>query len=307
MKYQHLLLILTASSVLLSCTTTERVSVTSETVQEFLGEREPVVMYIDAPEVRYSESVEDDSESLGGAAALKQNMSDRIIQPEYSQGRLRGWVYREGDIYEIHCQTYHSTVLQLEPGEEMVEVPYLSETDVWRISRGVGVKDGKTCQFLMIKPDYSGLESTLVILTNRRVYQILLKSFKDHYMPYVQWAYNTESGISDLDSWKQHEASQTETAKEVARILLDTNLNAEYKISYGLKRPSWTPTIVCDNGQKTYIVLDRRVLNMEMPAVFKNKRDIVNYNVDENIITINELVNKITLRLGNETVTIKRK
>ena len=201
------------------------------------AEPKTVFVYIEAPQVEYSETADDEDgfyEELEGTDALKQNLNDRIVVPEYTQGRLKGWVYREGTIYEVHCQTYHSTVIQLEPGEEMVEVPYVSETDVWRISRGVGVKNGITTQFLMIKPDYSKLESTLVILTNRRVYQILLKSYNDHYMPYVQWVYNEVSGVTDSESWKRNEASQTDSARQVAQILLDSNLNANYKITLRL-------------------------------------------------------------------------
>ena len=49
------------------------------------------------------------------------------------------------------------------------------------------------------------------------------------------------------------------------------------------------------------------MLNMEMPAVFKNKNEIVNTITDKNVIQLNELITKVTLKLGKDKVIIKKK
>ena len=46
---------------------------------------------------------------------------------------------------------------------------------------------------------------------------------------------------------------------------------------------------------------------MTIPTVFKGKREIVNKEVRKNIIVINELIEKVTLREGKEKVTITKK
>lgn len=262
------------------------------------------IVYLEPPETIYCEPSKD-SPDLSGVAALKQNLKDITVLPQYSEGHLKGWSYKEGQIYQVHTQTYHSTLIQFEPGEEMLEVPYISEPDVWRISRGVGIKDGKDTQFLIIKPDYSNLTSTLIVITNMRIYQMELKSYNDHYMPYVKWIY--PQSVSDSQSWIQWQQKKNNDA-----VLEFTGQNIElcsfdYKITHSLNKPIWCPELVYDDGKFTYIVLNKKTLQSEMPAVFIGSRKIVNTQVHKNIIVINQLITKATLRLGNDKVKITKK
>lgn len=262
------------------------------------------VVYLENPEIIYTEEAKTKPD-LTGSAALVQNMKDITVIPEYLDGKLKGWSYKEGQMYQVHTQTYHSTLIQLEPGEEMLEVPYISEPDVWRLSRGVGVKNGQDCQFLIIKPDYSGLISTLIIITNRRVYQMELRSYKDHYMPYVQWIY--PQPVTDSQSWLQW---QNKKQKEAVLEFSGTNVefcSFDYKIRQPLKRPVWCPELVYDDGKFTYIVLDKTTLHTSMPTVFIGNKKLVNTQINKNIIVINQLIDKATLRLGKEKVTIYKK
>ena len=85
-------------------------------------------------------------------------------------------------------------------------------------------------------------------------------------------------------------------------------MSFDYEIRYTKKKkPVWCPTLIYDDGQKTYIVLDEKSLNMETPAVFKHNSDIVNSQVDKNVIILNELIEKVTLKLGWEKVIITKK
>lgn len=264
------------------------------------------IVYLESPEIRYEEASES-SKTLTGAEALKKNLSDKTILPEYSEGRLKGWKYKKGDIYQVHCQTYHSTLIQFEPGEKMLEVPYLSETEVWRISRGVGIVDGQETEMLIIKPDYPGLTSTLIVVTDRRIYQMELKSYKDHYMPFVQWVYPRT--ITDLNSWTNRATGQTKTHTTLEFTPADTDyMSFDYVIRYPWgKRPIWCPELAYDDGKFTYIVLDKTALHMEVPACFIGKREIMNKEYQKNVIVINQLIEKVTLRLGKDKVTVIKK
>ena len=144
-------------------------------VDELMKENdlEPTFIVVEEPKV-YELSSLPQEKNLSGTAALKQNLEDITIIPEYKDGRLQGWVYRENAVYKVICQTYHSTMILFEPGEELVENPYISESEVWKISRGIGQKDGLPQHHLVIKPDYSGLNSTLIVVTNKRIYQMEL-------------------------------------------------------------------------------------------------------------------------------------
>lgn len=262
------------------------------------------IIYVEPPEVIQCD-VPDTKSDLKGDAALIQNLKDITVLPEYVEGRLKGWTFRDGQVYQVHTQTYHSTIIQLEPGEEMLEVPYISEPDVWRMARGVGIKDGQATEYLIIKPDYTGLISTLIIITNRRVYQMEIRSYKDHYMPNVKWIY--PQPVVDSQSWIDWQSK-----KQNDSVLEFTGTNVEYcsfdyKIRHPLKRPVWCPELVYDDGKFTYIVLDKTVLHTSMPTVFIDSRELVNTQVNKNIIIINQLIEKVTLRLGKEKVTVYKK
>ena len=61
------------------------------------------------------------------------------------------------------------------------------------------------------------------------------------------------------------------------------------------------------DGKSTYIQLDEIVLQKKLPVAFNEKNEIVNYSVRKNVIIIPRLINKVTLRLGNEKVTVIKK
>lgn len=277
---------------------------------------EPVgrVVYVEAPGIVSGSSVE--SKKLSGTAAIKKSVSDTTVLPEYSDGALKAFVYKPQMLYQVHCQPYHTTMIQLEPGEVLLENPYISETQVWKLSRGTGITDGQLTQYFMIKPDKSDLDSTMIIITDRRVYQLQLKSFNDHYMPFVSWVYNNTGNepwiVQDANkalarmNGQEEENEKPSLIEDIIAEQADV-LSFNYEIkSMSKTSPTWMPIAVFDNGQFTYIILDKRCLNMEMPAVFENTKDVLNKNVKKNVIVINKLTKKLTLKLGSERVTVRK-
>jgi type IV secretion system protein VirB9 len=79
-------------------------------------------------------------------------------------------------------------------------------------------------------------------------------------------------------------------------------------MSYSVfKKPIWLPKRVYDDGRKTYIEFDEKMLHTEAPVIFNNKNERINYRVAKNLAIIDELVEKITIRRGKEKVTIQKK
>lgn len=274
-------------------------------VDELMKENdlEPTFIVVEEPKV-YELSSLPQEKNLSGTAALKQNLEDITIIPEYKDGRLQGWVYRENAVYKVICQTYHSTMILFEPGEEIVENPYISEPDVWKISRGIGQKDGLLQHHLVIKPDYSGLNSTLIVVTNKRIYQMELESTKTTYMPKVSWVY--PRAIQDSESWIRWQ-QQKQLTTEFTGVDPEL-LSFDYKMRHPvLSKPAWLPTQVYDDGVKTYIILDNMSLLTEYPVAFNERNEIINYRTKENTIIIDQLIEKVTLRLGKQKVIITKK
>lgn len=259
------------------------------------------VIFLDSLEVREVEDKE--STTITGQEALIANLKDITVLPEYFDGRLKGWIYKEGSVYQVITQTYHSTLILFEPGEVILETPYVSEPDVWRFSRGIGLKNGVPQHHLLVKPDYSNLNSTLVVVTDRRVYQMELVSTKTTYMPTVQWLY--PQTIADGETWKQYQEEKLFT--EQGNVRRD-QVSFDYKMRHSVfKIPTWLPTQVYDDGQRTYIILNDKSLLTEYPAVFNEKNEIINYRVKDNIIIIDNLIEKVTLNLDGKKVTIEKK
>ena len=142
------------------------------------------------------------------------------------------------------------------------------------------------------------------MITDKRVYHLLLKSFKDVFMTQVKWKYpNTMPFNIKTDAMNEiNKMSKETTAVDPAYLSFD------YKMSYSVfKKPYWLPTRVYDDGKHTYIVMNETVLHMTSPVLFNHKNERINYSVNKNLIVINELIEKVTMRVGKEKVTIKKK
>ena len=274
-------------------------------VEELLKETdiEPAVIYVEQP--IYYPMQSEPEEVLTGKAGVKKQLEAVTKVPTFENGRLRSYSYHPDFVYEIHCQTYHTTDIQLEPGERVLEVPYISEPDVWQIGSGESIENGVKRQHFFIKPDYNKLISNLIIVTDRRVYHMELKSFNDYYMPIVRWTY-------PLDQLKKFEITEEKLQK--ARLTTEMKetyhefLSFDYKMRYPIiRKPSWLPKQVYDDGSKTYIVLNEEALRTELPALFNKRNELINYRVQKNILIVDQLITKATLRLGTVKVTIEKK
>jgi type IV secretion system protein VirB9 len=208
--------------------------------------------------------------------------------------------------YEIHTQPYRTTDVMLEPGEQVLEMPYFSEEKVWEIGAGVSRRNGQDVQHFFLKPAYQNLTTSMIIITDRRVYHLLLKSFADRYMVMVQWEYPPAMAF--------HVKTDAMDSRRINSALNDTAgvspefLSFDYKMRYSIfKKPLWLPQRVYDDGAKTYIQMDERMLHSVSPVLFNHRNERINYRVLKNLIIIDELIEKVTLRRGRQKVTITKK
>jgi type IV secretion system protein VirB9 len=273
-------------------------SVTPEPVPPVIYREQPVYVPAEAPET---------PGTLTGKEAVTEFQKDITQTPEYRDGRIQWYSFDDEYIYEIYCQPYRTTDIELEPGEEVLETPIISEPDVWQLAAGEGVKNGLPVMHFFVKPDQSRLTTSFIIITNRRVYHTVLKSHPDYYMPIVRWKYPGDR-IQNLE--RQLERLAVEKSEQVRRETRETyeNYSFNYKIQVGLfTKVLWVPKQIYDDGMRTYIVLDETTLHQELPALFNEKKEIVNYRVDKNVLIVDALIKKMTLRLGKDKVTLKKK
>lgn len=237
-----------------------------------------------------------------GQPSVRASNIDGILQPQdYSHAAIL-YEYNSDLVYEIYCQPLRVTDICLEPNELILELPFISDSERWVLGGGVSVEYGQNIQHIYVKPASGGLSATLIINTNRRVYRMILRSFADVHMPVVRWRYSTflpqNFSLSPMSA-----ISQTGQAQ------LDPQfLSFNYRVTHSVfKKPYWLPELVFDDGSKTYIRFPMQVLQRELPAVFENRRYVINYRVLGNLIIIDKLIEEITLKIENTEIKIKKK
>lgn len=275
--------------------------------QERLKEQdiESTVVYVEKPV--YVPEQEAPDAPKKGKDAVKASTEGSIKEPEKFKNGAMWYDYDETFTYEIFCQAYRVTDLVLEPGEQVLEMPFLSENQVWEIGAGVSRQGMTDVQHFFLKPSMSGLTTSMIIITDKRIYHLLLKSFKDAYMSIVRWNYPNSMPFKVSSAYVGN-FSLTGQAQKDETAFNPKYLSFDYKMKYSLfHKPVWLPTLVFDDGRKTYIRMNETVLHRESPALFNNKNELINYRVDGNLIIIDQLIDKVTLKRTREKVIITKK
>lgn len=239
-----------------------------------------------------------------GEQSVRASNRDGVVRPENYSHAAMVYDYDPDFVYEVYAQPLRVCDISLQPGERAVEPPFVSDSERWILGAGVSYENGQAVQHIYVKPASIGLDASLIINTDMRSYRIILRSYRDVHMPIVRWKYRAAlpnnfippppSGGSDGDG-------------PLAGI--DPRfLSFNYRMTYGLfSRPYWLPTLVFDDGRKTYLSFPDTVLQRELPAVFENRNDVVNYRVSGNLIVIDKLIENITVKIGRTEITVAKK
>ena len=239
-----------------------------------------------------------------GIESVKKSTETGTISPADYSHAARIYDYDDDQVYEVYCQVLRTTDIYLEPGEVVIDSPFVSDSERWIIGAGVNKQNETIVQHIYVKPKQAGLDASLIINTSARVYHIVLKSYNSVYMPIVKWKYRNEGFPQRYvqDITKELQIS-TEMDSVDPRFL-----SFDYKIVFNVfKKPKWLPTRVYDDGKKTYIVFNEQTLQMELPGIFEKKADVVNYRVQGNLVIIDKLIEKLTVKYQTQKITIEKK
>ena len=266
------------------------------------------VVYVEKPVyIPEEKASKNDYVRKSGVDAVTESQKVATQSPENYKSGTFFYQFNEDFVYEVYAQPYHLTDIALQPGEVVIGTPLLSEDEsVWELTAGVGrdPNTGEDVQHLFVKPTYSKQDSSMVIITDRRVYHFRLKSFSTTHMAMVKFTYPLERNV-----WAKK--VDDKAGRTIENGYLRTSnpelLSFDYKIKYSkFKKPEFLPERVYDDGQRTYIQVNDIVLQKQLPVLFNEKNEIVNYTVKGNVFVIPRLINKVTLRLGKEKVQIEK-
>jgi type IV secretion system protein VirB9 len=203
----------------------------------------------------------------------------------------------------IICGVFKPCDVQLQPGERVQDI---KPGDVvrWSFDPAVSGQGSNAIQHIIITPKDVGLETSLIVTTNRRTYSMMLRSSKDHHMPTVTFTYPGEM----LARWEAIKSSekkerQRATIPETGEYLGDLSFNYEIEGS-----ASWKPVRVYNDGSHTIIQLPDRIAADETPALlvlrkgkglFSGEEEvIVNYRVQRDRFIVDTVFHKAVLVAG---------
>jgi len=263
----------------------------------------PEVVYIERP-VFVPEKEATRAAPPAGYDAVKNSNNAGIIKPsDYSHAAIV-YDYNPDWVYEVYAMPLRVCDIRLEPGERALDVPFVSDSERWIIGAAVSLENNVSVQHVYVKPVDAGQEASLIINTDRRVYHVILRSYKGAYMPLVRWRYHPGLPQNYISA-----NADDGTARDTPPSGIDPRyLSFNYRMTFGVfSKPAWLPKFVFDDGSKTYITFPERVLQSELPSVFENRKDVLNYRVTGNIIIIDKLVENITVKIGRKEITVAKK
>jgi type IV secretion system protein VirB9 len=192
--------------------------------------------------------------------------------------------------------------IELEPGEVVNEI-LVGDTTRWLVESG----QAGNITHIFVKPLDAGLQTSLVVTTDKRVYHVKLVSQKDNYNPYVGFLYQGQAKV--LAKQEQRE-NQWVTGEIDGRTVDLSGLDFGYRVT---GKASWKPIQVFNDGRQTFIRFPESAAKSEVPvllALMGRREQIVNYRVQLNTFIVDGLFEHLVLVSGvgkdQNRVEIKR-
>jgi type IV secretion system protein VirB9 len=206
----------------------------------------------------------------------------------------------------------------LQAGEKILGEPQIGDSVRWvvtPISSGSG--DAAT-PILVVKPKVTGLDTTMIVATDRRTYYLRLVSKPGEYVSRVAFLYPDDQPLQ----WKlflEQQAKEHKDHVEVSRISQTGNaavdkLYFDYTFKVKSGADSIRPVRVLDDGEKTYIEMPSVTAFQELPTLVvegPEGNEMVNFRVKGTTFVVDRLFVKAALLLGvgkhQQLVEIERK
>ena len=216
----------------------------------------------------------------------------------------------------IVCAPLHVCDVALQPGEQVNSVN-VGDNVRWSIEPALTGSGAEEVQHVIIKPREVGLETSLVVATNRRAYYLRLRSHKTRYMPQVAFSYPEDSAMKfDLLKARQQREVKEKTIPNTTDYL--PKLSFDYDVS---GQAAWKPVRVYNDGARTVIEMPPSIAQTEAPILLLVRKEgglfteaeevLVNYSLQGSRYIVDTIFEKAVLVAGvgsnQDRVTIQRR
>ena len=236
------------------------------------------------------------------AVQMSEKWMDEHNQPAVGRDGRVLYSYGAG-LPTVVCAPLRVCMIELQSGEKLVGEPHIGDSVRWNLSPAMYGTGASATPVIVLKPQGPGLDTNLLITTDRRAYYLRLLSKPDDYVARVGFAYPDDD--DNERKWQQQLAEQKDQQARSARIAeLAPNAVESMFFNYRLKGDdSFLPVRVFDDGRKTYIQISQTAKNREAPVLVvigpDGKQEMVNYRVKDDMYIVDRLFDKAELILGS--------
>jgi len=276
----------------------------SKDIEEFFNEPIEVVTF-ETPQDAIVMEVEETPVSI-----VHRKVGDFTVLPKKQifDGGAVVYNYVENHLYQIFLAPRQLTHLSLEEGEIITAPPAAGDTYNFMVETTQTQKAGKITEHVLIKAVNAGNETTLVIATNRRVYHFRLCAFERTFMPIVYFHYP----MSIFEELEKKEEIRQRNQLTIHSDIRDLDFSYEI-IPHDIHMPEWAPSMVFNDGSKTYMQFHSAKRTAVAPALFeinsKKEPSLLNYRVTGDYYIVDQVIEHaqlvVDINEGN-LITIKR-
>ena len=204
----------------------------------------------------------------------------------------------------VVCAPLRVCMVELQGGERIVGEPHIGDSVRWNISPAMYGRGDQATPVIILKPQMPGLDTNLLITTDRRAYYLRLISKPEDYVARVAFAYPED----DTRKWQQKLAEEQAVAKQQKHaaevppaIVTVEQMNFDYTVRGGDEHIR--PVRVFDDGTKTYIQMPPELQHREAPVLLvvgkDGKGEMTNYRVKDQTYIVDRLFDRANLVLGS--------
>lgn len=252
------------------------------------------------------------AKSLAVASALLAILPVSTVQAEVrpvampGDTKLVNFVYDAKNTYTLLTRPMSLTDIQLHEDEQVVALA-LGDTAQWIVSEAPG--------HVFIKPMFPGLVTNGTLVTNKRTYQLTLRSSPEDGKFYAQVSWEHPDLVVLQAKQQQARMNAIETARSnedrrLAATVVTPGVSIEkLNFDYDIEGDAdFKPKQVFDDGKFTWIRLPD---SQEMPALFligkDGQHELLNFTMRDQYMVVHRLTNKLLLKLGEEEITIENR
>ncbi|MDD5113826.1 MAG: P-type conjugative transfer protein TrbG [Methylobacter sp.] len=203
----------------------------------------------------------------------------------------------------IVCAVLQVCDVELQAGEQVNSI-HLGDTARWTVEPAITGFGPAEIQHLIIKPMDVGLETSLIVTTNRRTYHFRLRSHRTQFMPRVAFSYPEDALVKwDALKTREEKEKQERTIPQTGEYLGD--LDFAYSVDGSV---AWKPVRVYNDGVKTIIQMPAAMAQTEAPTLLVVRKDgglftddetvLVNYRIQGDRYIVDTIFDKALLIAG---------